>query len=160
MKVYINGETLRTFSDETGEVTPLTLSAGDVVTKKEGEKPPERDVNRGRHFKKIYDSLTDVTGRLTGAGLYLLIAILPLVSTDGSLRTGNGRTVTRQYLCSRAAKAGKSERSVDRGIAELCRENIMARGERNGRAAFYINPRMVQNGTRAGEYLLGLFGEV
>ena len=159
MRVYINGETLMTFSGETGEITPLTLSAGDVVTKKGTDRPAERDVNRGRHFKKVYDSLSDAAAELTGAGLYLLALILPFLSTDGSLCTGNGRVVTRQYLCARAAKAGRSERSVDRGIAELSRAGILARGERGGRAAFYVNPRMMQNGTRAGEYLLGLFGD-
>lgn len=159
MNVHIHSEPLLTVSSETGEVTSLVLTDGDVVRKKD-DIPQAQSINRGRNFVKMFpDTADELCKRLSGAGLMMCFSILPYIARDsGILKKRNGAFVTRQYLCERIGdNTDKGTRTIDRGLSELLREGILAKSTVKGRVAYIANPYVFQNGVKANPTLLSLF---
>lgn len=154
MKTYIHSEDLVCVSSETGEVTEIVLTDGDVITHK--EESEKVSLNGGRRFVKVYiESAEKLCRRLSPVSVVMCVEILPFIEAEsGILKKGNGSFADLKYL---EKKTGKSYATVKRGISELLKEGLLAKAYVKKKQALLANPYVFMSGQKANATLVRLF---
>lgn len=115
-------------------------------------------VNEGRKFVKVFPSAAAaLCDRLSPNALWVMHRLLPYVRINsGALRHCNGVYLKRKDIVQMCAPV-LSERTADRAVSELCDRGVLAKGEVNERRAFFVNPYVVNNGSRAPQEVVNIF---